>query len=535
MVPPACFRGLVTALRPPAAARENIWGAELVNSIDHAPWLSIVVQNFIRSITLLMYDSAASFGRSRFPIRGDFPSLSFDLILILTFPRYDRVVLRIPPHPPRTPEHHYHEAPNDVPAGKSREQLPRDGQGPQRHCRESPDSSSHRPAVVAMPQSAAVTTAATPPSASPCEGVGAAGNGGSSAQQQETTPTTCVLAAGEKSPSRHRSPERRSDRSAAAAMERGGRPPEALAGGSTPVACAAAAAASACSVGGAGPAGDDVLQATVVVAPAAVDVSSAQRWCGEQEQEETVFPTAGSAVACGACSGDAGMDGSGSSDVRGDGVGALAGTAAAEASCGEPTTPGEATATAAGAGKMAASRPEAVASTDTATAETSSVWDLESLDFEEEDDEGEEEDAGSKPEDAGSKDDGRREMESARQRCRQTERDEERHEQEEQRQEEEGQEASDKMGRVARSQEQEEATAPIASKQPTTPQHVGDGPDNRSARGAAVRCGVPAVQVVTTVPPCDRARELMPPPPPNITRAKMRRRRSRVTLMHSPR
>lgn len=33
----------------------------------------------------------------------------------------------------------------------------------------------------------------------------------------------------------------------------------------------------------------------------------------------------------------------------------------------------------------------------------------------------------------------------------------------------------------------------------------------------------------------DRARQLMPPPPPNVTRAKMRRRRSRVTLMHSPR
>lgn len=32
----------------------------------------------------------------------------------------------------------------------------------------------------------------------------------------------------------------------------------------------------------------------------------------------------------------------------------------------------------------------------------------------------------------------------------------------------------------------------------------------------------------------DRARQLMPPPPPNVTRAKMRRRRSRVTLMHSP-
>lgn len=44
-----------------------------------------------------------------------------------------------------------------------------------------------------------------------------------------------------------------------------------------------------------------------------------------------------------------------------------------------------------------------------------------------------------------------------------------------------------------------------------------------------------ASAVVVTAVPCDRARELMPPPPPNLTRAKMRRRRSRVSLMHSPR
>lgn len=33
----------------------------------------------------------------------------------------------------------------------------------------------------------------------------------------------------------------------------------------------------------------------------------------------------------------------------------------------------------------------------------------------------------------------------------------------------------------------------------------------------------------------EKARQLMPPPPPNVGRAKMRHRRSRVTLMHSPR
>ena len=45
----------------------------------------------------------------------------------------------------------------------------------------------------------------------------------------------------------------------------------------------------------------------------------------------------------------------------------------------------------------------------------------------------------------------------------------------------------------------------------------------------------PVRAVVAQTEANERARQLMPPPPPNIGRARMRHRRSRVTLMHSPR
>ncbi|CAM9929281.1 unnamed protein product [Ectocarpus fasciculatus] len=61
---------------------------------------------------------------------------------------------------------------------------------------------------------------------------------------------------------------------------------------------------------------------------------------------------------------------------------------------------------------------------------------------------------------------------------------------------------------------------------------TGDGGGGGAGAAAAVEA---AAAVVATAVPYDRARELMPPPPPNITRAKMRRRRSRVSLMHSVR
>ncbi|CAM9796799.1 unnamed protein product [Ectocarpus sp. 4 AP-2014] len=65
----------------------------------------------------------------------------------------------------------------------------------------------------------------------------------------------------------------------------------------------------------------------------------------------------------------------------------------------------------------------------------------------------------------------------------------------------------------------------------------GDSGEGGGGGGAGATAGaVEAVAaVVATAVPYNRARELMPPPPPNITRAKMRRRRSRVSLMHSAR
>lgn len=65
----------------------------------------------------------------------------------------------------------------------------------------------------------------------------------------------------------------------------------------------------------------------------------------------------------------------------------------------------------------------------------------------------------------------------------------------------------------------------------------GGGGRGRVGGGAGVSAAAveAAAAVVATAVPYNRARELMPPPPPNITRAKMRRRRSRVSLMHSAR
>ena len=286
------------------------------------------------------------------------------------------------------------------------------------------------------------------------------------------------------------------------------------------VAMTQSATAAACSKGAVVPACADALPAEVMVLQTAVAASAQQHRCGEQRQETSMLPRAGSsATARGGCRGDAGMDGSCSADELCDEAGALVGRSegmpAVETSRDEPTSPsGEVTATAA-----AAPRAGLAVATDTATAEASpSVWDLDSVDFDEED------------HDAGSKEGGGRETEPALPRY---ERGEEPHEQQQQQQQPE--EAPDKMDRAAASQEQERATAPTAVKQPTAQRNVGVGADDKLARGSAVECVVPAVAVVTAVPPCDRARELMPPPPPNITRAKMRRRRSRVTLMHSPR
>lgn len=62
--------------------------------------------------------------------------------------------------------------------------------------------------------------------------------------------------------------------------------------------------------------------------------------------------------------------------------------------------------------------------------------------------------------------------------------------------------------------------------------------DGNSGRGSssASREDVAAVAVALAVAKAnEKARQLMPPPPPNVGRAKMRHRRSRVTLMHSPR
>ncbi|CAM9686624.1 unnamed protein product [Scytosiphon promiscuus] len=56
-----------------------------------------------------------------------------------------------------------------------------------------------------------------------------------------------------------------------------------------------------------------------------------------------------------------------------------------------------------------------------------------------------------------------------------------------------------------------------------------------SCEGPSSATAAATSEAEVTAVPCDRARELMPPPPPNLTRAKMRRRRSRVSLMHSPR
>ncbi|CAM9346609.1 unnamed protein product [Ectocarpus sp. 6 AP-2014] len=63
----------------------------------------------------------------------------------------------------------------------------------------------------------------------------------------------------------------------------------------------------------------------------------------------------------------------------------------------------------------------------------------------------------------------------------------------------------------------------------------GGGGGGGGGAGAAAAAVEAAAAVVATAVPYNRARELMPPPPPNITRAKMRRRRSRVSLMHSAR
>ena len=253
-----------------------------------------------------------------------------------------------------------------------------------------------------------------------------------------------------------------------------------------------------------------------------------QQRCAEQERETTMLlPKPESARAYGSCGGDAGTGngggGSPARDERIDGLGAVAGTpagtAAVDMSCGDPTSPFEVTATAAVAGAAAGAAAaagtaepslETPTAIDAAMAEASSVWDLDSLDFEEEEEEGDPRD-----------EDGSREAGPAPHGC--------------------GQKGGEKQ------QEQEEVTTAAAVPHPAIPrpaerQLVEGGPtDDERAGGAAVGCGAPVVTAVAAVaagappPPCDRARELMPPPPPNVSRAKMRRRRSRVTLMHSPR